>query len=156
MLPQAAFASLRQEVTEDLIVFLDLLWADFSDFDIIQLDLSTGTSLSPATHFSDTIGYGIAAEYRLSPDWTVSAGVSYASSPVRSRNRNAALPFDRQVRYGAGVRYGWSEDLILAFSYEYLDLGDNKLSNSLGGGTLSGDYSDNYAHFFVLSFSKAF
>ena len=63
---------------------------------------------------------------------------------------------DSQVRYGAGVRYGWSEDLILAFSSEYLDLGDAQLSNNLGGGTLSGDYPDNYAHFFVLTLSKSF
>ncbi len=159
--PQGVIASLRQEVGDDLVVFLDAAWADFSEFSTIKLDISGGTSVDLNAHFRDTIAYGIGSEYRLSPLWTLLAGISYASSPVSNSNRSVALPLDRQVRYGLGVRHQWRDDVTLALSYEYLDLGDNKLSNTLGGGdrdgqTVSGDYSPNHVQFIAFTINKHF
>jgi long-chain fatty acid transport protein len=155
-LPQFAALSLRQEVTDDLLLFLDVGWADFSEFESLQLDIDALGAVELDTHFHDAIAYGIAAEYRLSSEWTVTGGISYASSPVSGGNRSAALPVDRQVRYGAGVRHRWREDVTLALSYEYLDLGDNELTNSVPGGTLSGDYSPNHVQFIALTVGKSF
>lgn len=89
------------------------------------------------------------------------AGISYASSPVSNSNRSVALPLDRQVRYGLGVRHQWRNDVTLALTYEYLDLGDNKLSNTLTGGlaapgTVSGDYDPNRVHFIAFTINKHF
>jgi long-chain fatty acid transport protein len=142
-------------------VFLDVGWADFSEFSTIELNISGGPAVDLNAHFRDTIAYGIAAEYRLSPLWTLSAGILYASSPVSNSNRSVALPLDRQVRYGLGVRHQWREDVTLALSYEYLDLGDNQLSNTLtggleAGGTVSGDYSPSHVQFIALTISKSF
>ena len=72
-----------------------------------------------------------------------------------------ALPLDRQVRYGLGVRHQWRDDVTLALTYEYLDLGDNKLSNTLTGGlevggTVSGDYSPSYVQFIAITINKHF
>ncbi len=159
--PQGVIASLRQEVGDDLVVFLDLAWADFSEFSTIKLDISGGPSVDLNAHFRDTIAYGIGSEYRLSPLWTLMAGISYASSPVSNSNRSVALPLDRQVRYGLGVRHQWRDDVTLALSYEFLDLGDNKLSNTLTGGlaapgTVSGDYDPNHVHFIAFTINKHF
>ncbi len=46
-------------------------------------------------------------------------------------------------------------------SYEYLDLGDNQLSNTLtsglaAGGTVSGDYSPSHVQFIALTINKTF
>ena len=155
-LPQYAVVSLRQEVTDDLVLFADVGWADFSEFDSIFIGTGGPVAINAETHFTDTVAYGIAAEYALSPEWTVSGGVSYASSPVSQSNRNAALPFDRQVRYGTGVRYKWREDVTLALSYEYLDLGSSKLTNTVSGETLSGKYSTDKVQFLAFNVSKSF
>jgi long-chain fatty acid transport protein len=159
--PQSVFASLRQEVGDDLVVFMDVGWADFSEFSTIELNISGGPAVDLNAHFRDTIAYGIAAEYRLSPLWTLSAGILYASSPVSNSNRSVALPLDRQVRYGLGVRHQVREDVTLALSYEYLDLGDNQLSKTLtgglaAGGTVSGDYSPSHVQFIAFTISKSF
>ncbi len=159
--PQAVIASLRQEVGDDLLVFADFAWADFSEFSTIRLDVSGGPAVDLNAHFRDTIAYGIGSEYRLSPLWTLMAGISYASSPVSNGNRSVALPLDRQVRYGLGVRHQWRDDVTLALTYEYLDLGDNKLSNTLTGGleadgTVSGDYSPSYVQFIAFTINKHF
>jgi long-chain fatty acid transport protein len=155
-LPQYAAVSLRQEVTDDLVLFADVAWADLSEFSSLIIDIGGPVAINAATHFHDTVGYGIAAEYAPSPEWTVSGGVSYASSPVSQSNRNAALPFDRQIRYGTGVRYRWNEDVTFALSYEYLDLGRSKLTNTVAGESLSGKYSTDKVQFLALTVSKGF
>ena len=155
-LPQAGILGVRQELGDDLVVFASAAWADFSSFSTLGLDVSGAVAGELKTHFRDTVGYGVAAEYELAPDWLLSAGVSYGSSPVRGQNRLAVLPLDRQYRYGAGVRHRLREDLTLGLSYEYLDLGKARLTNSGPGGTVSGDYHKNKVQFIVLTLSKVF
>jgi long-chain fatty acid transport protein len=113
-------------------------------------------SINASTHFSDAVAFGLGAEYRLNPQWTLSAGISYAGSPVHDKDRNPSLPFDRQIRYGGGVRYAWRDDVTVAFSYEFLDLGDADVNTTFGGGTLEGDFDPNHAHFLALTVSKRF
>ncbi len=154
-LPQGAIASLRQEVTDALTMFATVAWIDFSEFESIALD--TVFTVELETHFRDTISYGVAAEYELNPEWTVSAGILYSSSPVSQSNRLAALPLDRQVRYGTGVRYHLDETTTVGLSYEYLDLGSSKLSSTgPGGETIAGDYHRNKVQFLALTLSKSF
>lgn len=155
-LPQSVFVGLSHQVDERLTLFLDYAWADFSEFDLVTVDLSRA-GIAAKTGFRDTVGYGVAAAYRLTPEWTAQAGISYASSPVKRSNRNPALPLDRQVRYGAGVSYRWNETLDFALSYEYLDLGDAAIDVTLDSGDrVKGDYDTNRAHFIALSLRKSF
>lgn len=158
-LPQNLFISLRQEVTDDLVLFADWGWADFSSFDVTQIDLSLPggpAAVALPRNWRDSMAYGIAAQYKLSPAWAIQGGISYASSPVRNANRTPDLPLDRQVRYGAGIIYQWREDVRVGLSYEYLDLGDAKISKSLASGFLKGEYDDNKAQFIALSVAKSF
>ena len=70
---------------------------------------------------------------------------------------NPVLPFDRQIRYGTGAIYQWSEDVEVALSYEYLDLGDAGLTaTQKNGSVVSGEYDTNRVHFIALSLRKRF
>lgn len=155
-LPQSAAISVRQELGKALVVFADFAWVDFSEFESLALDGSGGAAVNIETNFRDTIAYGVAAEYALDPEWTLTAGISYASSPTSQNDRLLLLPFDRQVRYGTGVRYAVAEGFTVALSYEYLDLGSNKFTNKLGPATVSGKYGPSRAQFIALTLSKAF
>ena len=156
-LPQAVNLSAMHRLTDELTLFADAGWADFSEFDLIGIDLSIGAVTQLRTSFRDTYAYGFAAAYELSPIWTLQAGWSYASSPVRSSNRNPVLPFDRQIRYGTGVIYKWREDVDLALSYEYLDLGDSRFSFTMANGdVVAGDYDPNRVQFVALTLTKRF
>ncbi len=155
-LPQAMVGSLRQEITDDLVLYFDVGWIDFSAFRHISVDVSGGTTVNANIHFKDVTVGGIGGEYRLDDAWTLQAGVSYAGSPVGGKDRSPALPFDRQIRYATGVRYEWSESLTLAFSYQFLDLGSNNVNLQGFGGTLKGDFDPSHAHFFVFTGRKKF
>jgi long-chain fatty acid transport protein len=155
-LPQAVAASLRQEVTDKLVLFFDAGWADFSEFSYVSLDISGGTTIEASTHFKDTVALGFGAEYEVNPEWTLAAGISWASSPVSNKDRHPSLPFDYQVRYGAGFRYQWREDVTAALSYEFLDLGEAETNRTFAGGRLAGKYDPNYAHFIAFTLRKKF
>lgn len=154
--PQGLYTGIRQEVTDDLTVFVDFVWLDFSEFDTIGIDTGGALAVNIPLHFRDTIAYGVGIDYELNPEWTVSAGISYASSPVSQSDRSAFLPLDRQIRYGTGVRYAVAEDLTVGLSYEYLDLGSSKLTSDIGAGTTSGKYDDSKVEFVALTVSKSF
>ena len=150
-LPQGAVASLRQEITDDLVLYFDLGWADFSSFSAISVDVSGGTTVNANIHFRDITFGGIGGEYWINDLWTWQFGAQYASAPVGGSDRNPALAFDRQIRYATGVRYEWSESLTLALSYEFADFGSNNVNVQGFGGVLKGDYDPNHAHFIALT-----
>ena len=72
-LPQGLVGSLRQEITDDLVLYFDLGWADFSAFKYISVDFSGGTSVNANIHFKDITFGGIGGEYRLDDGWTLQA-----------------------------------------------------------------------------------
>ena len=105
-LPQGAVASLRQEITDDLVLFFDLGWADFSSLSAISVDVSGGTTVNANIHFRDITFGGIGGDYRINDLWTWQFGAQYASSPVGGSDRNPALAFRSAgpLRHGSPLR----------------------------------------------------
>ncbi len=62
------------------------------------------------------------------------------------------MPIDRQIRYAVGVGYQLTERLNVVGVFEYVDLGDAKISSS----TLRGHYEDNRIIAFALHASYRF
>jgi long-chain fatty acid transport protein len=91
--------------------------------------------------------------YRYRPQWTLSAGVAYDSSPVDDKDRTIDLPLDRQIRLGFGAEYEKREDLVLGISYVYLNAGDAEVDQTGGPltGDIKGEFDRNAVHFFNVS-----
>ena len=89
--------------------------------------------------------------YRLSDRWRVSTGFAYDSSAVDTKNRNAALPVDRQIRVGVGAIHDWSEHTTIGMSFMWLNLGDAKLNNQF----VKGEYERHDIFFLGLNVNWA-
>jgi opacity protein-like surface antigen len=65
---------------------------------------------------------------------------------------------DRQVRYGTGIEYTASERYRFGLAYEFLDLGNAKVSRTGGplSGDVQGDYGSNYVSFVLLTVTRTF
>ena len=48
--------------------------------------------------------FNLTGQYQIAEKWLWSAGFAFDSSPVSRMNRLAALPIDRQLRYGTGIQ----------------------------------------------------
>jgi long-chain fatty acid transport protein len=165
-LPNQLMLSAYHELSRDLAIMADLGWQNWSKFGQIGLSIDTttapGNPLSPSTtldaNFQDTWHYALGARYRLNPQWSVSAGFAYDSSPVTNSDRSIVLPLDRQYRYALGVQYDWRKDITLGAAYEYLDAGSAPV-NQTGGtlkGDLKGDLKDDVFHILALSMNWKF
>lgn len=157
--PQQALLSIYQDVTDDLAIMGDFGWQNWSEFGRIDLSLAstTGGTVSSKVQTKDTYHFGIGATYRFLEHWRYSLGFAYDTSAFSDNNRVAAMPFDRQIRVGTGVRYALNDDMTLGFAYEYLNLGDGKLEQSSAlGGTLSGEYKTNDIHFIDVTLNWRF
>ena len=97
--------------------------------------------------------FGLLARYCYQPQWILSAGVAYDSSPVDAKDRTIDLPLDRQIRLGVGVEYLQRDDLALGCSYGYLNAGDAQLDQTGGPltGDIKGEFDRNAVHFFNVN-----
>jgi long-chain fatty acid transport protein len=155
-LPSNAALDVMHQFNDKLTLFAGGGWADFSEFDLISIDLSLGGGGQIPTGFRDAYAFGLAGAYQLRPDWTLQTGWSWASSPVKKSKRSPMLPFDRQIRYGLGVIHQVNESLEVGLNYTYLDAGSAKFNQTTGAGTVSGKFRSNEIQMVALTVSKTF
>jgi long-chain fatty acid transport protein len=123
-------------------------WSAFGEFPI-GISAANQRSVEANLHFSDTFQLAIGQQFRFAEKWMWSAGFAYDSSCVSKTNRLAALPIDRQLRYGTGIQYQINRDISAGASAELLDAGPAPYTANRGplAGTLQGHYSTNYLNF---------
>jgi long-chain fatty acid transport protein len=145
-LPQTVKADLYWDVTERIALMVGGDWEDWSEAQSVPLSLGPVSGNAPLG-FKDTWKVRIGGHYRLNDDWVLQSGFSYDSSPVRTKDRIAALPLDRQIRVGAGALYRWSEHTRVGMGFQWLSFGEAKLRNN----AVRGDYDWNDAFFFFFN-----
>jgi long-chain fatty acid transport protein len=145
-LAQAVRWDVHWDVNDRLALMVGGNWEDWSDAETVALDVG-GRSTNAPLGFRDTWKARIGGHYRLNDKWTLQSGFSYDSSVVKTRDRNAALPLDRQIRVGAGALYDWSEDTRLGFGFQWFNMQNAKLDNA----GVKGEYEWNDV--FFLSFN---
>lgn len=148
-LPQQVMFSVYHEVTPDLALMGNVAWQDWSDFGEtnITLTATTANEFTADRNFDDTWHFAVGAQYRLTPDWKLSTGFAFDTSPVSNKDRTPDAPLDRQIRAAGGVEYSLSESMTLGLAYTYLNGGSADIRQSSAfRGTLVGDYERNDIH----------
>ena len=73
------------------------------------------------------------------------AGFSYDSSIMKGSERPITLPIGHMYRYGLGVKYRKSDDLLMGAGLSFLwegDLGTMPAGSEVSGGRVSGEYKN--------------
>ena len=138
----------------------NLGWQNWSEFGQVGVSVDSTTSLSTTAdaNFQDTWHVALGTRYRVAPQWSVSAGVAYDSSPVTNSDRTIALALDRQYRYAVGALYDWRKDLTLGLAFEYMDAGSAAVDQQGGPlrGDLKSDFESDNIYFLALSMNWKF
>jgi len=107
-IPQWIMVSGYHQITDKLAIMGNFSWQDWSELGDVGLSLSVDPerkrTFNNDLEFKDTWHVAIGAQYRVSDPWLLSAGFAYDSSPSDESNRSPDLPFDRNLRYAAGVQ----------------------------------------------------
>ena len=149
--PQLVRVGAYHELNEQWALLGTVGWEDWSSFDSFEISTDLGGQ-SIETDWKDTYHFSGGVHYRPTKDWLLQAGITYDTSPVSNSNRSAEIPMDRQIRYAVGVQHQFTERMSLGGSFEYIDLGNAKISSS----GLQGDYQDNRILAFGIHMSYTF
>ncbi|MDB4409831.1 outer membrane protein transport protein [Gammaproteobacteria bacterium] len=160
VLPEQVMLGIHQDLSDTLSIMGNVGWQNWSKFGEVGVSLDSATSRSTTVdaNFDDTWHVALGARYRVSPLWSVSAGVAYDSSPVSNSDRSIALALDEQYRYAVGAMYDWRKDITLGVAFEYMDAGDASV-NQKGGplrGDLKSDFKNDDIYFLALSMNWKF
>jgi long-chain fatty acid transport protein len=154
-LPRAVTLSGYHALNDKLALMGNLGWENWSEFGQVGITLNSTTarSFEQDRNFKDTWHVALGARYRYRPQWILSAGLAYDSSPVDDHDRTIDLPLDRQIRVGVGAEYEKHDDFVLGFGYVYLNAGDAEIDQSGGPltGDIKGEFDRNAVHFFNVN-----
>jgi long-chain fatty acid transport protein len=144
--PQHLGAGAWHEFADGKSATLDLLWVNFNQFGLSSATLG-GNSIEVGNgHYNNIWGATAGMNWPLDEKWVLRFGAAYASSGVDSENRTFALRLDRIWGGGVGTEYQWRKNRVVGANLTYYNLGNAPVSTTIPlVGTLSGQYSTNYA-----------
>jgi long-chain fatty acid transport protein len=144
--PQHLGAGGWHEFADGKSATLDLLWVNFNQFGLSSATLGNNSIEVSNGRYQNIWGATAGMNWPLDEKWTLRLGAAYASSGVDSENRSFSLRLDRVWGAGVGTEYRWRKNRVVGVNLTYYNLGGAPVSTNIPLlGTLSGDYSTNYA-----------
>lgn len=109
------------EATQDLRLSALIRWAEWSNFDTLELDNYTPAVISAQgltfsteieNKWQDTWLFSVGADYRINDTWTVRGGIAYETGAVDDEKyRVAVIPDTDRLWLSLGASYHWSKQL---------------------------------------------
>jgi long-chain fatty acid transport protein len=144
--PQHLGAGAWHQFGDGKSVTLDLIWVNFNRFGLSSATLGNDSIEVSNNRFQNIWGATAGMNWPLDEKWTMRFGAAYVSSGVDSENRGFALRLDRVWGAGLGTEYKWRKNRVVGVNLSYYNLGGAPVSTTIPlVGTLSGEYSTNYA-----------
>jgi len=138
--PQWLEAALRFDLGDDYFVATNLGWQDWSEFSENKVTVTPGVTVLDRD-WQDTWRTGIAfGHFDGTRGWT--AGLSYDSSPVSSKDRTIDLPMDETWQAGASY-FVKDENLSYSFGSSLMYMGDGKVDQTAQGVRFKGEFDTN-------------
>lgn len=126
-LPQQVLFGAAWGLPQGALLTAGASWQDWSSLGEARLRLPGQTSAIFPSGLHDTWGASLGLRQPVGRDWTVSAGVSYESSPAPDAGVPAYFPVGEQWRIAAGVEHKFRDDLRLRLMASVLEQGDTRV-----------------------------
>ena len=163
--PDQATLGIRHRVGPQLTLLGTVEWSNWSNVQTIPFVFQNGpgvntTATTLTFNYRDGWFYSVGAEYELTPQHTIRAGIAYEVSPVRDEVRDPILPDNNRWWFSAGLTTKLVDWATLDFGYSFIWVGDTPITVGPGhpdvglllgtGGPLLAT-SDPYIHIFAAS-----
>lgn len=133
--PDTVMLTATWEATDNLRLSGLIRWAKWSNFKNLQIRNSQGVTLSTVENdWEDTWLFSVGADYKLTEDWTVRAGVAYEKDPVSDNTkRMAVIPDTDRLWLTVGATWHATKHLQIDGGFAYLrGIGNRDLYNNAG------------------------
>ncbi|MCZ6565593.1 MAG: outer membrane protein transport protein [Gammaproteobacteria bacterium] len=150
--PQLIEVGLSFEVDDNMTIFLQADWEDWSVFSKNTFQVSGGGGLGLTTvanldrDFKDTYRLGVGMAYKAGEKKYL-LGTSYDSSPVSDSNRTFDLPLDEQFRIAGAIIHESEQGLDYALSASFVYFGEGKVDQTSQGVRVKGEFDKNWGIF---------
>jgi long-chain fatty acid transport protein len=144
--PQLLATGIFHEFNNDLRATFDAIWFEFSDFGMTEFRVGDSSVDRKEQEFEDIWAFSAGLEYPLNDRWTIKGGVMGTTQFIKDVNRTKSFTLDQIFAIGAGFDYKWGDNKIVGLNLNYYDMGDAPVQVDIPMlGTMSGQYSENYA-----------
>lgn len=140
------------EATQDLRLSALIRWAEWSNFDTLELDNYTPVAISASGYtfsteidndWQDTWLFSVGADYRINDTWTVRGGIAYETGAVDDeKKRVAVIPDTDRLWLSLGASYHWSKQLQFDVAATMLKGIGNRDLYKYGTDTKAGEYDN--------------
>lgn len=140
------------EATQDLRLSALIRWAEWSNFDTLELDNYTPAVISAQgltfsteieNKWQDTWLFSVGADYRINDTWTVRGGIAYETGAVDDEKyRVAVIPDTDRLWLSLGASYHWSKQLQFDVAATMLKGIGNRDLYEYGTDTKAGEYDN--------------
>ena len=140
------------EATQDLRLSALIRWAEWSNFDTLELDNYTPVAISALGYtfsteidndWQDTWLFSVGADYRINDTWTVRGGIAYETGAVDDeKKRVAVIPDTDRLWLSLGASYHWSKQLQFDVAATMLKGIGNRDLYKYGTDTKAGEYDN--------------
>lgn len=148
--PQLLEVGLSYEVNDNLTMFAQADWEDWSEYSYNSFEISGAGGFTTVTgidrDFKDTYRFGVGMAYKKE-DRIFLLGTSYDSSPVSDSNRTLDLPLDEQIRITGGYIVERENKWDYALSASLVYFGDGKVDQTSQGVRTKGEFDKNWLLF---------
>lgn len=126
--PWQAVGSIRFRATDKLTLNGQVVRYGWSEFD--SIDLGAPLNVSIPENYKNSWSYAVGADYMVSPQWTVRAGVQYAGTPTRDGERDARVPDSDRWNFSAGTSYAVSDAFTVDAAASYISFKDASIDRT--------------------------
>jgi long-chain fatty acid transport protein len=120
--PWQAIGSVRVKATDQLTLNGQVVRYGWNKFDAIRLGSPLNVALPE--NYKNSWTYAFGADYDMTPQWTVRAGVQYGETPTNDGNRDARVPDSNRWNFSAGTSYAVSEGFTVDAAASYISFKD--------------------------------
>jgi long-chain fatty acid transport protein len=148
-MPQAVNFSAFHQFNDQWVFLGDIGWEEWSRFGEINVQVDhAGNSSTVDLDFRDVWHFGVGAQYQYTPQWLLTAGVSYDTSMSTDKTRPILLPLGAMYRYGVGFEYEKRKELTLGAGLDFVWEGNLPVAPS--GNALAGEVSGKYENVYFV------
>ncbi|QFT86332.1 47 kDa outer membrane protein precursor [Halomonas sp. THAF12] len=151
------------QLTDRLALMANAEWTEWSSFDELVVEFEDGTNSTTTENWDDTWAFSVGANYALTHQWTLRAGLGIDETPVPSAEFRTPRVPDADRRWASlGATYQPTENLGITAGYLRIfgddvdmDQDATPTNENASRGNLSGEYEVE-ADVFALSVDYRF
>jgi long-chain fatty acid transport protein len=162
--PESAYIGYTKPLSEQWRLSLGYRWTRWSRFQQLDVLFPDGVASQNSllvTQWNDSETISIGADYTVSQQWILRAGLALDETPIPDNTRTVRTVDSDRTWYSLGATYHYSKQLQLDFAYRYIHF-DNAPVNidvtrkDTSIGRLVGEYNDVNIHTLAIQMNYAF